>query len=118
MMHVSSHVRAAAMAFCLVAPMVHAAGGLCDGSPAIITTWNCTENGQTGTCVLWGGDKARENVWSAKSAFVIERPDHSAVTVDYAQACVKGRCSRPEMATCSLPVTNGEKDARAYLSLQ
>ncbi|VVE40903.1 hypothetical protein PPN31114_04146 [Pandoraea pneumonica] len=99
------------------ATQAYAAGGICNGRTAIITAWRCTENGQTGTCLLWGSDRAKAGAWTDKSAYVIEGPDLTARRVTYQEACQNGRCSRPELAGCSQPVDVGSPKTRAYRTL-
>ncbi|WP_087686836.1 hypothetical protein [Pandoraea sp. PE-S2R-1] len=95
----------------------YAAGGICNGRSAIITAWQCTENGKTGTCLLWGSDKMRAGAWTDKGAYVLEGPDLSAKSLSYQEACGTGRCARPEMAGCAEPVDAGTPKTQAYRTL-
>lgn len=80
---------------------------ICGGQTAIVAIWPCGNVDSGEICTLWGVDTERSGRWTDKSRFVIESPK-SVKQVSYAQACRDGRCSRPEYAVCSLPVSYGK----------
>jgi hypothetical protein len=83
---------------------------ICGGGGAIVSTWRCGDSGSDEYCTLWGVDVARSGQWGQQSLFAIERP-HGVERVEFDEACRDGRCSRPEYAVCSIPVSESVDEA-------